>query len=51
MMIMVMAVMMVMMMLTFDVDQGTNRRVVRDRLVQICNSVLHYMAVIGSFSK
>merc|ERR1719193_351646 len=26
--------------------QGTNRRVIRDRLVQICNSVLHYMAVI-----
>jgi len=26
--------------------QGTNKRVVRDRLIQICKSVLHYMAAI-----
>ena len=31
--------------------QGTNKRVVRDRLIQICKSVLHYMAAIGWFSK
>ena len=38
-------------MLTNMTDQGSKRRVVRDRLVQICNSTLHYMTAIGLFSK